>query len=347
LGLTAGHGSLVIPPARNNYGQKDPANTTGNPHSNQGPCVGGACLWFSEGCFLGCQTCSATMPNGGNQLNKPNCTDFVPNTPQLPEEYRTYNIHNLSESGDFTRYHPWRSPGRAPISDPCGVAGAYLTPTGGGGETPEGAHQGDRGSNLPPTRIQTNWIAGKTAEVGWMIAANHGGGYSYSLCPKTQPLTEECLNKMTLKFADENHTIRYLDEKPSIRIPARDVSIGTFPEGSTWRLNPIPPCSCDWGRGCKVNGTQPVSRAYRECMDCNLSECGKRVGTEWPLPFPYGYGQQIWNRERPSPTADDWVIVDSVQVPTAPGAYVLRWRWDTEQNPQVWTHCADITIVSA
>ena len=36
---------------------------------DQGPCVGGACLWFSEGCFLGCPNCSATMPSTGNQHN--------------------------------------------------------------------------------------------------------------------------------------------------------------------------------------------------------------------------------------------------------------------------------------
>jgi hypothetical protein len=29
------HGSLVIPPARNNYRQKDPANMTGNSHMDQ------------------------------------------------------------------------------------------------------------------------------------------------------------------------------------------------------------------------------------------------------------------------------------------------------------------------
>jgi hypothetical protein len=33
--MVTGHGSLVIPPARNNYGQKSPANTTGDPHFNQ------------------------------------------------------------------------------------------------------------------------------------------------------------------------------------------------------------------------------------------------------------------------------------------------------------------------
>jgi hypothetical protein len=27
------------------------------------------------------------------------------------------------------------------------------------------------------------------------------------------------------------------------------------------------------------------------------------------------------------------------------GEYVLSWRWDVEQSPQVWANCADITIV--
>ena len=45
------------------------------------------------------------------------------------------------------------------------------------------------------------------------------------------------------------------------------------------------------------------------------------------------------------PWSDTWVMVDTVRAPAARGEYVLRWRWDTEQNPQVWTHCADVTVV--
>ena len=45
------------------------------------------------------------------------------------------------------------------------------------GETPPGARQGDKGSQLPPTKNRTRWVQGQAAEVGWMIAANHGGGY--------------------------------------------------------------------------------------------------------------------------------------------------------------------------
>ena len=32
--------------------------------------------------------------------------------------------------------------------------------------------------------------------------------------------------------------------------------------------------------------------------------------------------------------------------PTELGSYVLQWRWDNEQTPQVWTTCADINVVA-
>ena len=130
----AAHGSLTIPLPRNNYGRIDPANrSVGNPipsgpashlpasHINMGPCAGGACLWFSEGCFNGCENCTATMPAHGNQVDKPpaGCKTIEPT---LPHEFRTYNIQNLSANGDWTRYHPWRAPGRSPVLDPCGIA---------------------------------------------------------------------------------------------------------------------------------------------------------------------------------------------------------------------------------
>ena len=160
VGAAQGHGSLTYPPPRNNFGRVDPANRSiGNPvhgkwahlppsHINMGPCAGGACLWFSEGCFIGCEECTATMPTGGNQIDHPPA-GCKPLAPTLPEAFRTYNLKNLSANGDWTATHPWRAPGRAPISDPCGVAGAYTVATGGGGETPPGSKQGDKGSALP------------------------------------------------------------------------------------------------------------------------------------------------------------------------------------------------------
>ena len=41
-------------------------------------------------------------------------------------------------------------------------------------------------------------------------------------------------------------------------------------------------------------------------------------------------------------------IMDKVEVPAdiVPGEYVLSFRWDCEQTPQIWTNCANIKIVS-
>jgi len=45
--------------------------------------------------------------------------------------------------------------------------------------------------------------------------------------------------------------------------------------------------------------------------------------------------------------AFDFGIVDKVVVPNVPpGEYVLGWRWDSEQSSQVWSVCADVTIVT-
>jgi hypothetical protein len=30
----------------------------------------------------------------------------------------------------------------------------------------------------------------------------------------------------------------------------------------------------------------------------------------------------------------------------AAGDYVLGWRWDCEESTQVWSNCADVTIVA-
>ena len=56
------------------------------------------------------------------------------------------------------------------VADPCGVAGAYNLSTGGGGQTPIGATQGDKGSELP-VGVVTEWKAGAVEEVGFMLGA--------------------------------------------------------------------------------------------------------------------------------------------------------------------------------
>ena len=42
-----------------------------------------------------------------------------------------------------------------------------------------------------------------------------------------------------------------------------------------------------------------------------------------------------------------WTLYDEVEISEslAPGDYVLSFRWDIEQTPQVFKSCADIAIV--
>jgi hypothetical protein len=58
-------------------------------HINEGPCAGGACLWFSEGCFNGCANCTAAMPPGGNQIDQPpaGCKLLEPTCPRPPRAF--------------------------------------------------------------------------------------------------------------------------------------------------------------------------------------------------------------------------------------------------------------------
>ena len=202
-----------------------------------------------------------------------------------------------------------------------------------------------------------------------MLGANHGGGYLYSVCPKSEPLTEACFRGAgrQLAFVGANHTIRYRDGRRASRsVPARAVAVGTTPPGSVWRLNPIPACNCDKGFGCfGVNGTAAQNYSDASYADdaqpsphtscAHGYSCSKGLGcptgTQFPVPFDYGYGQQIWDLT-PNSTAEagnpeaamTWEVGDSVVAPAEAGEYVLRWRWDVEQNPQIWTHCADITV---
>ena len=420
------HGGLTFPPSRNNYGNQDPTvrkdpdgQGTKTFHNNGAFCTGDQCLWFNEGCWVGCPTnCSSKMPANNpkakgyekspeftwNTYGEPNCEGWKPMEPTLPEKYRTWNIGNPSSMGDFTKYHPWRAPGRSPTVDPCGMGGAYLSPDE-GGIAPQGSKLFARGSELP-VGVRTEWKKGSVEEAAFMLGSNHGGGYLYSLCPANETLTEACFHRQSLPFVGSMHTIRYLDNRTigaqkevEFQIPAVDVNVGTWPAGSTWRVNPIPACNCDRGDSCQnrtVNGSD-LTKAYADDGPPNPkgeiegrsgNDCP--TGTQFPVPFPYGYGQHLWYNLEDGPSRDMWAIVDQVQVPNITGDFVLRWRWvsslrfpscccairsqfrqgaqhpgptvsrrfraisdlalnlplqDTEQNPQIWTHCADVRIV--
>ena len=68
------HGGLIIPPCRNNRHNVDIFNFTKRPGElwlSGGSCAGDMCLWFNDGCFIGCPNCTSivsTLPgaSGGH-----------------------------------------------------------------------------------------------------------------------------------------------------------------------------------------------------------------------------------------------------------------------------------------
>ena len=61
--------------------------------------------------------------------------------------------------------------------------------------------QGDLGTTLPRHPTGIVWRSGERAEVKLSVRANHGGGWSFRLCPAAQPLTEACMQQTPLDFA--------------------------------------------------------------------------------------------------------------------------------------------------
>merc|ERR1712167_215495 len=94
------------------------------------------------------------------------------------------------------------------VFSPCGVDGGNpqgcpVGHPGTDGCNGGGYGHGPDGRSFPGNHAPVYWQAGKTAEVSWAFAANHGGGYSYRLCPKpadNMDLTEECFQQTPLCF---------------------------------------------------------------------------------------------------------------------------------------------------
>ena len=144
-----------------------------------------ACYWFSQGCTIGCKACDGT-PTKFQDLCGANAS-FTLSDPQL----RTFNRATpAGDANDWSRWHPWRAPGSAPVIDACGVAGGshnhpystdgamYPGDWNGGASHPgpltEYAKFGDLGTSLPVGPV-TTWRRGTQVEVAWTIEFNHGG----------------------------------------------------------------------------------------------------------------------------------------------------------------------------
>jgi len=320
---------------------------------------GQACFWFSNGCAIGCDKCDGST-RGPIPVFACNQTDCVATKSAFPfgpkasvctaaqgsmnaticdPAQRTVNTAaKCGSPEDFYFYSPWRAPGYAPVIDSCGSAGGRLPGQGAGGYGAEyvnttHAKIGDLGSvSLPGRDTGVTWEAGAMYQVAWTSQANHGGGYSYRLCPESSSLNEDCFNRAPLKMVGKSSLRwggvggRVLEYDPV------DVTQGTK-AGVHWRKNPIPRAwktkTGEWGQGSNHNqsgiGFQPV------CDDDGMDRQGltQSCTGEWG---PY-------NLE----------IMDHVMIPSNlnAGKWVLNWRLDCEESNQIWQSCSDVAITKA
>ena len=252
-----------------------------------------------------------------------------------------------------SRFNPWRRPGSAPVVDACGQAGGTAPWHSGPGvavfSNTSFASFGQAGSKvLPPAPSGAVWVAGASVEVSWGIRFNHGGGYQYRLCPASSPLTEECFQRTPLPFNRHKQSLMWNN---GTRLPLLGtwVDVGTMPAGSTWAMNPIPRIDFDANSSGQPKGWR----------GCTLSKAGDPVGKgcrqfDAPCAWDDGWyaqpGGPAHNIDVMGACSGDWtggVIVDEVIVPRElpAGDYVLGWRWDCEESTQVWSNCADVTVV--
>mmetsp|Transcript_99003 Transcript_99003/g.154770 ORF Transcript_99003/g.154770 Transcript_99003/m.154770 type:complete len:412 (-) Transcript_99003:100-1335(-) len=238
---------------------------------------------------------------------------------------------------DYYYFSPWRAPGYAPVIDSCGTAGGRIPGQGAGGFGADYVNTthvklGDLGSKtLKPRPTGVKWIAGMEYEVAWTIQANHGGGYSYRLCPANETLNEECFNKYPLTMVGQSALRWGGVGGRTLFYDAVTVTEGTK-AGVMWRKNPIPRAwktkDGKWGQGSNHNqtgmGFEPVCEDHGMDMTGTQQSCTGMWG-----PF---------NLE----------IVDKVLIPAefSSGNWVLNWRMDQEESNQIWQSCADVSITS-
>ena len=119
-----------------------------------------------------------------------------------------------------------------------------------------------------------------------MREQNHGGGYSYRLCPLgSEKLDEDCFNKVGLKMVGQSKLRWGGVGGRELPFDAVDVTEGTK-AGVMWRKNPVPRAWHDrktgtWGKGSNHlhtgEGFQPV------CEDDGMDHTGTKQSCtgEW------------------------------------------------------------------
>ena len=190
------------------------------------------------------------------------------------------------------------------------------------------------------------------------LCAQHGGGYSYRICPASSPLTEACFQSHPLDFVPSKSAL-LLPDGSRIPITPLHVSTGTQPAGSTWSRIPIPPTdlgprclpgpkdNASTPHGCtpadKENGYMGPCEPCPETPGSDCSRCGQSKQPAFPPLANWTEnqgGSSGFSAKKGDPIQKGGFalgILDVLKIPAdlPEGDYVLGWRWDCEATSQV------------
>lgn len=335
--------------------------------------------WFNQGSTIGC-----AKPSGLNCYKcceNPPMEPTLKSEDQLTYRILDDKGSKISPRDTPFRMNPWLAPGHAPIAEVCGILGGwqynnardYIAGPGDAFDKFRNGTGGAMNGHLPPPTMSppagtkgtdvlqwdlnkrmeeaqgktyaTNnniWKAGTTQNVSYSVYANHGGGFQYRLC-KVEYLLNGTINEgcfQALEFVGEKAWFNYHmgdNVEKSISFTAKRVSDantgGVLPRGSTWTQVALPACAGPYGGG----SFGPPPKCDSPQFENEITDAGF-----------WGYGFDTAGASpafREVVTKGSYEIVDTVQVPEGfEGDYVVQWRWDSEQTPQIWTQCSIVTI---
>jgi len=291
-------------------------------------------------------------------------------TPLLnPTDHFALASYGIIDKAFFNNDHsktPWTSPGKfdhemardlipghPETLHPCGCnAGnvehcAGVTSASGFGETTQG------GTVNPP-----EWVIGSYQETAWNAWVNHGGGYIYMLCKKTNfdscrdtqlpnnpaQATQsqkdaylrcvwECFESNTLEWAPESQKLQFQND--ACTYASMDPLEKSGENGHIWRYTPIP------------DSQQVTNGGEGVCMWESLNGFSNDKAKD---EFTASFGtKDVCDSGRDAHTPHNWHVKDKVKVPIdlEAGEYLLSWRWDSYKADQMWTNCADLKIIAS
>lgn len=213
---------------------------------------------------------------------------------------------DVADDRPYPGGRPWAEPGKS-ISNvgPCGQKG-YDQMTNWNMPFPDAEHGwGD---------VQATYSAGDVVDIEWCVSdlADHGGLYSYRMCTD---------DSIVAKFIDASYTPNNDDFTALESCFQAGILACDDVDGQEC---PIHPDCVGTGWGCE-NATAWFNCGPKDDGRCAVKGTGEKCATHG------GTGS---------------ILRDQVKLPDHTSNHTLiGFRWDCQDTPQLWMHCADVALV--